>query len=373
MAYTADVSFNDIDADLTFAGPSITPELNSNFMDFCNFESLFGGSLGDFFCNYSVHDDPTNAVPPTTCNPADLTTSPYRSDRYLDNWPEPSHPASTDPSQLATPPYSQPGTPQQAAKLLLVEDANFGLLTPPSESLYRTRRFNAADSARQLALLNISEPSATDEATSPESSAAYTPPIPDVSDARLFKCEPSPTASPSDDDSSSFRGSPPPPVRRVARASGVQRVDTSKLRRNGKQDQPVPTDDPTRPFGCRHPTDSGEACSQNFARKHDWARHQRVHTGETPYMCHGCVKPFRRADARARHWDSRSSCEHSHMSVVRGLLKTGKMSMDHRDIPVLRRRAQKAKWRIESEETGVPVREIKAMRGYNKSEDIFSF
>lgn len=37
------------------------------------------------------------------------------------------------------------------------------------------------------------------------------------------------------------------------------------------------------------------------------------------------------------------------------------MSSDDRDIPVLRRRAQKAECRRESERTGIPVKDLKDM------------
>lgn len=100
---------------------------------------------------------------------------------------------------------------------------------------------------------------------------------------------------------------------------------------------------------------------------------QRVHTGETPYTCRGCDRPFKRPDARGRHWDSRPECESTHTTTVRGLLASGEMAMDDRDVPVLRRRAQKAECRRESERTGVPMDELKAIMGHVKIEDGFGF
>jgi hypothetical protein len=96
---------------------------------------------------------------------------------------------------------------------------------------------------------------------------------------------------------------------------------------------------------------------------------QRVHTGETPYSCRGCDRPFKRPDARGRHWDSRPECETTHTTIVHELLRTGEMSPDDRDVPVLRRRALKAAWRRESERTGLPISKIKVMMKQLKSED----
>ncbi|KAG0139306.1 hypothetical protein CROQUDRAFT_101759 [Cronartium quercuum f. sp. fusiforme G11] len=40
-----------------------------------------------------------------------------------------------------------------------------------------------------------------------------------------------------------------------------------------------------------------EYCAQAFARRHDRDRHERMHTGEKPYICSQCKKGFMRSDA----------------------------------------------------------------------------
>ncbi|GAA6022914.1 hypothetical protein JCM10207_006863 [Rhodosporidiobolus poonsookiae] len=48
-------------------------------------------------------------------------------------------------------------------------------------------------------------------------------------------------------------------------------------------------------FACR-------SCTVAFARRNDLLRHERTHTGETPFECRrGCNKRFKRSDARKRH------------------------------------------------------------------------
>lgn len=55
-----------------------------------------------------------------------------------------------------------------------------------------------------------------------------------------------------------------------------------------------------------------------FARQHDLTRHSRVHSGETPYFCHGCRQGFRRSDARSRHWGKDAQCLAVHQRLVEG-------------------------------------------------------
>jgi hypothetical protein len=63
----------------------------------------------------------------------------------------------------------------------------------------------------------------------------------------------------------------------------------------------------------------------------------------------------------------------THATIVQELLRTGEMSLDDRDIPVLRRRAQKAACRRESERTGVPISELKAIMRQVKVETTEGF
>ncbi|GAA5985935.1 hypothetical protein JCM11641_004834 [Rhodosporidiobolus odoratus] len=64
---------------------------------------------------------------------------------------------------------------------------------------------------------------------------------------------------------------------------------------SGTPPQPLP-----RRFGC-------SGCSLAFARKNDLIRHQRIHSGETPFECSICGLGFQRSDAKKRHED-RATC-----------------------------------------------------------------
>ncbi|KAG8748726.1 hypothetical protein FRC10_000117 [Ceratobasidium sp. 414] len=348
----------------------------------CGTESLNFNTINDPFWNetyypapdYTYADDyAPNALAPATCDPADIMPPPLGFEDILQaGWIEAlttenfyPTPATVNPSQLMTPPQSLPSTPRNVAEPLPLDSSNIGLITPPSDKpVYRTRRFDASDSINLFSQLNLNTSSPVEQTVNPGSlatSSAYTSCMPDdlAVFGQLFTFPPTSSSTFSDASSSSFRGSPPP-IRRASRVVGVQRVTASDLRRRNKKNQPVPTSDPERPHGCRHPgRNPGDLpCNLDFARKHDWSRHQR---------------PFKRPDARGRHWDSRPECESTHTSVVRDLLASGEMAMDDRDVPVLRRRAQKAECRRESERTGVPVSELKATMRQVKSEDGWGF
>jgi len=56
-----------------------------------------------------------------------------------------------------------------------------------------------------------------------------------------------------------------------------------------------------------------DGCDALFARKHDLDRHRRIHTLEAPYLCRGCMRSYRRSDARKRHWDQEPGCAQMHI------------------------------------------------------------
>ncbi|KAH7340222.1 hypothetical protein B0J17DRAFT_650406 [Rhizoctonia solani] len=171
---------------------------------------------------------------------------------------------------------------------------------------------------------------------------------------------------------------PETPVRRPTRRSAVDRPRLSH-RDGGEKpcfrpySNPTPSGDCERPHGCRHPGNivPGDVpCDKDFARMHDWVRHQRVHTGLAPHRCLNCDKEFKRSDARGRHWDSKPICEADHMNTIRQLLLLGQITSEHPDVPILRRRAQKAEYLKESKRTGIPIRDLKSTMQEVKHENI---
>jgi KRAB domain-containing zinc finger protein len=45
--------------------------------------------------------------------------------------------------------------------------------------------------------------------------------------------------------------------------------------------------DKKKPYRCEH-----EGCDQAFSQVSNLIRHQRIHTGEKPYVCDTCNKQF---------------------------------------------------------------------------------
>ncbi|CAE6459441.1 unnamed protein product, partial [Rhizoctonia solani] len=189
------------------------------------------------------------------------------------------------------------------------------------------------------------------------------------------------TSSPIESSSNIFGSPPSPPetpVRRPTRRSGVDRLrlshkDSDEKRSLRPYTNPTPSGDCQRPHGCRHPGNivPGDVpCSKNFARMHDWVRHQYVHTGYTPFRCLNCDKEFKRSDARGRHWDNKPICEAEHMDAIRQGLLLGQITADHPDVPILRRRAQKVEYQKESKGTGIPLQDLKDTMQRVKRENV---
>lgn len=202
------------------------------------------------------------------------------------------------PTQLTTPPQSLPSTPKMTPKLLPLEVTDFGLLSPPpSDRPMRTRRYNKYEDIYRLAQLNINAPVPVEQTIDPASilpppaytlepsdvqpmAYDYNTVCPSVFDTPKLLYPPSDSEMSSPNVPGSSRGSPSPERRqsyptRPTRSSGVQRVIVSDLR-GARRGQPVPTGDPERPHGCRHPGrfPGDLPCNLDFARKHDWSRHQ---------------------------------------------------------------------------------------------------
>ncbi|CAE6384445.1 unnamed protein product [Rhizoctonia solani] len=374
-------------------------------------------TLNDYYSNEHIAEDLE------TCNPSDVMGEQVDFGLFVnDEWSETvAPPTGADvliapdefiPAQLmtpstlvATPVLPVPSTPRRpSVRATAASVSNTGMLSPPpSDRPVRTRRHNAYDEICQLSNLGLNTPRSKKPTTS--STAAFATPLPPASrvlktpvdhDIEMRYLSPpscysssssgssatfSPIDSPSSGMSDSF-GSPlsPPetPVRCPTRRSGVDRPRVAR-RGSGEKSyfhpygDPAPSGERERPHGCRHPGNivPGDVpCDKNFARMHDWVRHQRVHTGQTPYKCLSCGKEFKRSDARGRHWDGKSGCEAYHMNTIRERLVQGQITAEHPDVPILRRRAQKAEYRKESDRTGVPVQDLKTSMPQVKHEDI---
>ncbi|KAF8682862.1 Zinc finger and btb [Rhizoctonia solani] len=399
---------------------------SSGFIEYEQMDSLFSESL-DILSNLGLDAvwGMQNDNNPVTCSPADVMGPQINLSQYWGNeWPDVGNnlfevpaPDVLVPTQLTAPVApisislpSEPRTPKMnTLELPAGGIVSNGLLSPPpSDRPVRTRRHNAYDELCQLSKLQLNTPRLETPAT--KSGSVFATPLPPtrtrkapvVSLARYdemrYLTSPSsscsssssssssstsisPTESPSINMSDTFETLSPPvtPVRRPTRHSGagrsrVSRKSSADKPRSLQYNSPTPSGDSDRPYGCRHPGNivPGDVpCDKDFARMHDWVRHQRVHNGQTPYKCLGCGKHFKRSDARGRHWDSPSNahCEAYHTRIIRELLLKGSISAEHADVPILRRRAQKTACQKTSKRTGIPVHDLKAIMQCLDDED----
>ncbi|CAE6450802.1 unnamed protein product [Rhizoctonia solani] len=381
-------------------------------------------ALFDEYIMPDSYDDPNAQIPHAhTCDPSNVVEpqvgfGDFLSSEWLDaiapttDYSETLLALESLSAQLMTPPTSvehpalpMPSTPKRpSVKATTYSVSNTAMLSPPLPNRpVRTRRYNAYDGINQFShiMQNTSKKSTTKSSPAsatpllPAWRATETPVTPVVrletelhypyppsssSSSSASSASLSPIDSPASSMSDSFGGalSPPETPVRPARRSGADRTRVSHRGNDEKpysrpSGDPTPSGKPGRPHGCRHPGNivPGDVpCDKNFARMHDWVRHQRVHTGETPYKCLSCGKEFKRSDARCRHWDGKSGCEAYHTNTIRQQFVQGQITAEHPDVPVLRYRALMMACRKESKRTGIPVRKLKATMRQVKHEDI---
>lgn len=70
-----------------------------------------------------------------------------------------------------------------------------------------------------------------------------------------------------------------------------------------------------RPFICKWPS-----CSRRFSRSDELSRHKRTHTGEKKFVCHICSKPFMRSDHLSKH--VKRHAKKNHTGALRPIVPT---------------------------------------------------